>query len=238
MGPSLYETLEAMRALAEGDEVADERAVAAARALETVPARCRFVATLARALQYCHEKGVIHRDVKPGNVLIEGATPKIIDFGLAHSETQEDSFGVITQRLIATAPYAAPEQVEQDRTGASAASDQFSLGIVLYELLTLVNPFQKETQSATLNAVARAEPPAPRKLNQAIPFDVELICRHALERLPADRYASDRRPSRRPRGVPRIPRHLGAAAVGTQAGTPVALRHKRQVVRPSSRACS
>ncbi|MCP3918514.1 MAG: protein kinase [bacterium] len=192
-GPSLHETLEAMRALRNGNaSLFEERAVRAARALESIPARCRLVARLARALQYCHAKGTIHRDVKPGNILIDAdGTPKLIDFGLAHLHTEnedETSLG-LTQKLVGTPAYITPEQVDQRRTGVSPKSDQFSLGIVLYEVLTLVNPFQASTRDGTLNAVSKAAPPPFRKYDIDVPVDVERIALHCLEREPNDRYA-------------------------------------------------
>lgn len=187
-GPSLSAVIERLRSGKAGDDTAVE---AVALRLTPIAARCRLVLQLARALAYCHEHGVVHRDVKPGNVILQASgEPKVIDFGLAHLESDEASLTQVTQRLMGTPAYVAPEQVDGGRTGASPLSDQFSLGVVLYELLTSKNAFVRPSRSATLEAISRAEPPAPRTLDASIPTDLERICLHALERVPHDRYPS------------------------------------------------
>jgi Protein kinase domain len=191
-GPSLAEVLEALRrpgvpAAANG---AGARAADVARSLRTIAARCRFVLQLARALAYCHARKIVHRDIKPGNVLIDGAgVPKLIDFGLAKLDSDDSSL-FVTDRLVGTPAYLAPEQVDKGRTGASQASDQFSLGVVLYELLTLQHPFAQQGRDATMTAISRADPLPPRRLNREIPADLERVCLHCLERHPARRYAA------------------------------------------------
>lgn len=187
-GPSLFAVLETLRGKRVPDDGAPDPRRAAA-GLESVAARCRLVARVARALEYCHARGMVHRDVKPGNVLIDAnGTPKLIDFGLAHLDAAGASLG-LTQRLVGTAAYVAPEQVRSGRTGARPASDQFALGVVLYELLTLHNPFARERREETLAAIERSDAPPPRARNPALPRDVDLICRKAMAPLPADRYA-------------------------------------------------
>ena len=189
-GPSLYEVLEALRGERDGAPPADERSARAATGLGSVAARLRLASQLTHALSYCHERGIIHRDIKPANVLIDrDGTPKLIDFGLAHFAHEGDSLG-LTQELVGTSAYLAPEQVDAERTGASALSDQFSLGILLYELLTLENPFARDTRAATMTAVSAADVSPIARQDRAVPTDVERICLHCLERDPENRYPS------------------------------------------------
>ncbi len=192
-GPSLADVLDELkrRATRDAETSADARVLVAADALAGIGARARLGLSLARALAACHAGGVLHRDVKPANVLLESPeSPKLIDFGLAHLDAAEGSLNRVTQRLIGTPASLAPEQVESGQTGASARSDQFSFGVLLYELLTLKAPFQRSTRTQTLDAVTRTMPMAPRKIEAQIPADLETICLHALERVPAERYPS------------------------------------------------
>lgn len=184
-GPSLAAVLSSW---GRADAPAPEQA--AARALEPLEARCRLVRDLARALDYCHARGVIHRDVKPGNVLLNGTAPVLIDFGLATVLGEGHTTTNLTQGFVGTPAYISPEQVNDRRTGASALSDQFSLGIVLYQLLTLHNPFDRGGREATLDAVARAEPAPPRARVPHLPRDLERIVLHCLEKVPQERYPS------------------------------------------------
>jgi len=192
-GPSLREVLAGLReragSLDPGEAPPVEAARAAAARLEGVAARCELVARMAEALDYCHRSGVIHRDIKPHNVLLaEGDQPVLIDFGLAHLDSETEAGTNITQRLVGTPAYIAPEQVYSNRTGASALSDQFSLGVLLYELITLRHPFRLATRMDTLTAISRAAPPSPRRLDPGLPQDLERIALHALERAPGARY--------------------------------------------------
>ena len=186
-GPSLAEVIEASSGAAESPSTA---VAAAGASLNSIGARCRLVATLARALAYCHGRGIIHRDVKPANVLLaSGEVPKLIDFGLAHLALDGRSLD-ITRGLAGTPAYMAPEQIDGNRTGASPASDIFSLGVVLYELLTLRHPFRRPTYAETAASISRAAPDPLREIAPEIPLDAERICLHALERRPEDRYGS------------------------------------------------
>lgn len=183
-GPPLSEVIDA---LAGRGARPSEQVRALARELRPIEARCRLVRDLARSLFAVHERGVIHRDVKPANVLVEpGPRPKWIDFGLSHKDGTATE--LTSAFLIGTPAYISPEQVKNRRTGASALSDQFSLGVLFYELLTLTSPFKRETREETLDAIAACAPRSPRSVDTDIPPEVERIVLHALEPVPTDRY--------------------------------------------------
>ena len=151
-----------------------------------------LVAKISRAVQYAHERGVLHRDLKPGNILLgEHDEPLVADFGLAR---QLDSTpGSLTLGSpLGTPAYMAPEQA---RGGAATttAADVHALGAVLYELLCGQPPYQAESSSATLALVLAGDPPAAvRTLAPATARDLATICEHCIEREPADRYTSAR----------------------------------------------
>jgi tRNA A-37 threonylcarbamoyl transferase component Bud32 len=204
-GPTLADVLFELRAQIDGvapdpdedlletelDRARRERARELAGELLPFSARASLALRLARALAYCHDCGVLHRDVKPTNVLMDGAgRPKLIDFGLAHLDSEQSSGIELTQRLIGAPAYVAPEQVEENRIGADPLSDVFQLGTTLYELLALENPFQRATRSATLDAVSRAMPRSPARVRSSVPRDLCRVALHCLERRPDDRYPS------------------------------------------------
>ena len=187
-GPSLAEVLPLLRPDAGAPPAdASPALLRAAHELRPMAARLRLVAQLARALDACHRGGVVHRDVKPANVLISSDGPKLIDFGLSHLEDEQTSLG-LTGRLVGTAGYVAPEQVESDEVGADPRGDQFALGVVLYELLTHRHPFLRETRRRTMDAISEAQPTHPRRVAPEVPQDVALVCLHCLERYPDERY--------------------------------------------------
>ena len=149
-----------------------------------------IVAQVARAVQHAHEAGILHRDIKPANVLIdEGGTPLVTDFGLA--KRLDPSLSALTQTgaIVGTPSYMPPEQA-LGQGQPSPAGDVYSLGALLYELLTGRPPFLAASAVATLFLVRTEEPVRPRLLNPQIDLDLELICRKCLEKRPEHRYES------------------------------------------------
>ncbi len=145
-------------------------------------------AHVAAALGYAHKHGVIHRDVKPGNVLItdEGQV-KVTDFGIARAINTEESL-TQTGAVMGTATYFSPEQAEG--MGVDARSDIYSLGVVLFEMATGRPPFLGDTPVAVASKHVRDHPPAPRELNPSIPPTFEAIILKAMAKNPEHRYAT------------------------------------------------
>ncbi|HEX6885050.1 MAG TPA: serine/threonine-protein kinase [Planctomycetota bacterium] len=163
---------------------------ALAARLAPYSARVECLALLAEALAHCHDRGVLHRDVKPQNVLFDGeGKPRWIDFGLAHDQrADEDSRLGLTTTLVGTAAYLAPEQAARDQTGHDPRSDQFSFATLAYECCALENPFRRKGQRATLAAVEAADPPPLAQLAPAVPPDLARVIRHAHALEPSARY--------------------------------------------------
>jgi len=146
---------------------------------------------VAEAVQYAHEKGVIHRDLKPGNVLLDTqGRPKVTDFGLA-KQLQSDSGLTASGQVMGTPSYMPPEQA-QGRTDIGPLADVYSLGAMLFCLLTGRPPFQADNVMETLKQVLEQDPPAPRSLNAAIPIDLDTIAQKCLQKDPHRRYGSAR----------------------------------------------
>ncbi|HAB19271.1 MAG TPA: serine/threonine-protein kinase [Verrucomicrobiota bacterium] len=145
---------------------------------------------VARALQHAHERGVLHRDLKPGNILIDSAgEPYLTDFGLARRLNVERSL-TLTGRILGTPAYLSPEQISGSQAKITVASDLFSLGVVFYGLLTGQHPFTASDDLKILERIRHDEPTSPRRLNPAIDRDLETICLKCLEKDPAKRYAT------------------------------------------------
>ncbi|MCX6910251.1 MAG: serine/threonine-protein kinase, partial [Verrucomicrobia bacterium] len=151
-----------------------------------------YVKTIAEAIHFANQRGTLHRDLKPQNVIIDRADrPRITDFGLA-KQTQRESSLTQTGVVMGSPSYMPPEQATGRHDQVGPHSDVYSLGAILYELLTGRPPFLAETAMATMMKVVEQEPDSPRKLNPNVPADLETICLKCLEKRPERRYPSAR----------------------------------------------
>ncbi|HKQ78731.1 MAG TPA: WD40 repeat domain-containing serine/threonine-protein kinase [Blastocatellia bacterium] len=150
----------------------------------------RHVKIAAEAIHYAHRQGFLHRDLKPSNILIDEANqPRITDFGLA-KRMESDSRLTITGAVLGTPSYMSPEQAAGKSDQVGTASDVYSLGAILYELLTGRPPFQAATPLDTILLVLNSEPVAPRLLAPKLNRDLETICLKCLEKDRRRRYLS------------------------------------------------
>lgn len=150
----------------------------------------RLCQRIADAVAYAHSKGVIHRDLKPGNVLLDPrGEPKVTDFGLA-KRISNDSAMTRTGAVVGTPSYMPPEQATGQTHAIGPLSDVYSIGAILYCLLTGRPPFQAATVVETLRQVSETEPASPRLLNPSVDVDLETICLKCLEKAPEHRIES------------------------------------------------
>jgi TolB-like protein len=165
------------------DEVTRHEPMPIRRAVE-------LIAKVAHTVHYAHEHGILHRDIKPGNILLDAkGEPHLTDFGLARLVESESS---VTQTLdvLGTPSYMAPEQAVGNNAAVSSATDVYGLGAVLYQLLTGHPPFAGGTTYETIKLLEDTEPRPPRLLNPKVDRDLSTICLKCLEKDPMRRYRS------------------------------------------------
>jgi serine/threonine protein kinase/Tfp pilus assembly protein PilF len=159
---------------------------------EPMPLRhaAELIAKLARTVSYAHERGILHRDIKPGNILLDAkGEPHLTDFGLARL-VETESTVTRTMEVLGTPSYMAPEQAVGNNARVTSATDVYGLGAVFYQLLTGHPPFAGGTTFETVRLVLDTEPRQPRLLNPKVDRDLATICLKCLEKDPRRRYSS------------------------------------------------
>ena len=159
---------------------------------EPMPIRSavELIVKLARTVQYAHQHNILHRDIKPGNILLDkNGEPHLTDFGLARL-VETESTVTRTREVLGTPSYMAPEQAAGETTKLGRATDVYGLGAVLYQLLTSHPPFAGGTTYETIRLLLNTEPRKPRALNPKIDRDLSTICLKCLEKDPKRRYSS------------------------------------------------
>ena len=150
----------------------------------------KYLKTIAEAIHYAHQHGILHRDLKPSNILMDQSDqPRVSDFGLAR-QIKGDSDLTLSGQVLGSPNFMPPEQAAGKRSQVGPHSDVYSLGAILYYLLTARAPFAAETMTETLQQVVHNDPPSPRLLNPGMSRDLETICLKCLEKEPGKRYAT------------------------------------------------
>ena len=166
------------------NEVAKRQSISNRRAAE-------LIIKLARTVHYAHKRGILHRDIKPGNILIDAdGEPHLTDFGLARLVERESTITGTMVEALGTPSYMAPEQAAGDAAQFTIATDVYGLGAVFYHLLTGRPPFVGGTIYETARLVLETEPQPPRLLNAKVDRDLSTICLKCLEKDPKHRYSS------------------------------------------------
>jgi serine/threonine-protein kinase len=174
--------------LVEGGNLADLNAACARRNGEWLHRIARLVAVVARAAHHAHQRGVLHRDIKPTNILVdEQGEPYLTDFGLAKL-VEKDKDLTQTLAVLGTPYYMSPEQAAGSTRQVTTAADIYSLGAILYELLTGRLPFQGNSALDVLQQAQLREAESPRRLNPSVDRDLATICLKCLEKDPTHRY--------------------------------------------------
>src|SRR5215468_8303685 len=195
------------------DEVARRKPLPIRRAVE-------LIAKVARTVHYAHEHGILHRDIKPGNILLDqNGEPHLTDFGLARL-VESDSSVTHTLDVLGTPSYMAPEQALGNNVAISSATDVYGLGAVFYQLLTGQPPFAGGATYETIKLLLDTEPKKPRLLNPKVDRDLSTICLKCLEKDPKRRYSSALALAedleRWLKHEPILARHTGVFARGTK----------------------
>src|SRR6266852_1562602 len=165
------------------DEVVKQSPMSLRQAVE-------LIAKVASTVSYAHEHSILHRDIKPGNILLdEKGEPHLTDFGLARL-VESESTVTRTMEVLGTPSYMAPEQAEGENEAVNSATDVYGLGAVLYQLLTGQPPFAGGTTYETIKLLLDTEPRQPRLLNPKIDRDLSTVCLKCLEKDPQRRYSS------------------------------------------------
>ncbi len=148
-----------------------------------------FIGGVALALDHAHRNGVIHRDLKPQNILVDAEQPVVTDFGLAKLPREDKELTKLGE-ILGTPEYMAPEQARGESKNVKAQADFFSLGVVLYRLITGQLPFSAATDHGVIRQVLEANPERPSLLNPDVDDALEFICLKCLQKDPLRRYAS------------------------------------------------
>jgi hypothetical protein len=170
-----------------GEKIGAAESSSAASKKSYIETVCRLAAQVADALEHAHRAGVTHRDVKPSNVLVrDDGSPVLTDFGLAREEGLPSL--TRTGEFAGTPYYVSPEQALARRMKVDHRTDVYSLGVMLFELLTLRRPFEGRTSQEVIGKIVTKEPPSPRKFNPNLSRDLETVVLAAIERDPERRY--------------------------------------------------